>query len=171
MDSRKLDRIDRSLQALARQRPDLPLDGAAITLRLLLLGKLVEQRISGHLADYGLQTWELDVLAALLRQGPPYTLSAGELARNTLITCSGMTHRLDRLEQRGLVKRAASPEDRRQIRVRLTAAGHKLADKTVSVRASDAHEFMGMFSDAERAQLEKLLRRLLVAIEESKRDA
>jgi DNA-binding MarR family transcriptional regulator len=166
MATSKQDRIDRSLRALARQRPDLPLDGAAITLRLLLLGKLVEQRISQNLADYGLQTWELDVLAALLRQGPPYTLSAGELARNTLITCSGMTHRLDRLEQRGLVTRAASPEDRRQVRVSLTVAGRKLADKTVTVRASDSHELMGMFSNAERTQLEKLLRRLLLTIEE-----
>jgi DNA-binding MarR family transcriptional regulator len=165
MSVRKLDRIDHSLAKMGHQRPDLNLDGAAITLRLLLLGKLVEQRIDRSLAEYDLQTWELDVLAALLRQGSPHALSAGELARNTLTTCSGMTHRLDRLEQRGLVTRAPSPEDRRQVIVRLTTSGRKLADQAVSVRAADAHDLIGMFSDAERERLETLLRRLLLAFD------
>jgi DNA-binding MarR family transcriptional regulator len=167
MNTGKKDRIDQSLEKATRQRPDLPLDGAAITLRLLLLGKLVEQRMNTSLADYDMQMWELDVMAALLREGPPYALSAGDLARNTLITCSGMTHRLDRLQQRGLVSRAPSDQDRRQVMVSLTDTGRRLADKTVSIRANDAHELMGVFSEEERCQLETLLRRLLLLLEDA----
>jgi DNA-binding MarR family transcriptional regulator len=165
MNVRKHDRIDHSLAQIAHQHPDLPLDGASITLRLLLLGKLVEQGIARTLAEYDLQTWELDVLGALLRQGPPYTMTAGELARNTLITCSGMTHRLDRLQQRGFIIRAPLPEDRRQVIVSLTVEGRELAYKTVSIRAVDAQNFVAGLRDSERDQLETLLRQLLLSVE------
>jgi DNA-binding MarR family transcriptional regulator len=77
-----------------------------------------------------------------------------------------MTHRLDRLEQRGLVSRTPSPKDRRQVMVSLTAAGHTLADQTVSIRATDAHNLVSLFNDTDRERLEELLRELLLTFEE-----
>ena len=39
-----------------------------------------------------------------------------------------MTNRLDRLEERGLVRRNQDPADARSVRVQITAAGKKCVD-------------------------------------------
>ena len=50
---------------------------------------------------YGLSEGEFDVLAALRRQGRPFELAPGELARHTMVTTGAITKRLDALEQPG----------------------------------------------------------------------
>lgn len=159
------DRIDHSLAQWAEQRPDLDLSGIAVTLRLVLLGKLIEQQAAETFAPFHLQTWEFDVLATLRRQGPPHTLSAGELARSVLLTCSGMTHRLNRLEARGLVERLTEPGDRRRVLVRLTGAGRKLTDEVVGHRARAAADLVAGLNPDERGMLESLLRSLQARLE------
>ena len=159
------DRIDEALDAWSVERPDFDLSAAAITLRLVLLGKYVEAHATRSFAPYGLQPWEADVLSALLRQGAPYTLSAGELARSLLLTCGGMTHRLDRLEERGLVERRPSPEDRRSVLVSLTPQGLATTEEALERRMADVNELMKVLDGSERKHLNELLRRLSAALE------
>ncbi|MDX5375403.1 MAG: MarR family transcriptional regulator [Gammaproteobacteria bacterium] len=161
-----LDRVDRALAEWQATCPDLDLTASAVTLRLVLLGRYMEQQAKTGLAPFDIQPWEFDVLATLRRKGEPYELSAGELARSVLMTCSGMTHRLDRLQARGLVERAASPSDRRQVLVRLTLAGRELVDTAVQRRAESACQLMDLFSTEEAARLAGDLRRLLIALEQ-----
>ncbi len=54
----------------------------------------------------------------------------GALAEGIEITPAGVTDLVDRLERRGLVRRARDPEDRRAVRVELTAAGRRLFGET-----------------------------------------
>lgn len=159
------DRIDQALADWQRERPDLDWSGAAITLRLVLLGKYVEQHAAASFAPFGLQPWEFDVIATLRRQGAPYTLSAGDLARSVLLTCSGMTHRLDRLQQRGLVERAAAPEDRRRVMVRLTDAGLELVEEAIARRSCEACGLVEALTESERQQLQSLLRTLVLRLD------
>lgn len=159
--TRTLDRIDQALADWQRERPDLDWSGAAITLRLVLLGKYVEQHAAASFAPFGLQPWEFDVIATLRRQGAPYELSAGDLARSVLLTCSGMTHRLDRLQQRGLVERVATPEDRRRVLVRLTEAGLELVEAAIARRSCEACGLVEALTETERQQLQGLLRTLV----------
>lgn len=73
--------------------------------------------------------------------------------------------RLDRLQPRGLVQRAASPGDRRQVLVRLTPpAGRGLVGTAVQRRAKSARQLPGLFSANEVARLTGDLRRLLLAL-------
>lgn len=155
------DRIDQALSDWQRERPDLDWSGAAITLRLVLLGKYVEQHAAASFAPFGLQTWEFDVIATLRRQGAPYTLSAGDLARSVLLTNSGMTHRLDRLEKRGLVARSMAEDDRRRVMVRLTDAGLKLVEEAIAQRSGEACGLLQGLTEQQRGELETLLRTLL----------
>lgn len=159
------DRIDQALSDWQRERPDLDWSRAAITLRLVLLGKYVEQHAAASFAPFGLQTWEFDVLATLRRQGVPYTLSAGDLARSVLLTNSGMTHRLDRLEKRGLVARSMAAEDRRRVLVRLTEAGFALVEAAIARRSCEAESLLVALSERERAVLVGLLKRLSLQAE------
>jgi len=161
-----LDRVDRALAEWQATCPDLDLSASAITLRLVLLGRYIEQQAKTSFAPFDIQPWEFDVLATLRRKGEPYELPAGELARSVLMTCSGMTHRLDRLQARGLVARAASPADRRQVLVRLTPAGRDLVDSAVQRRSGAAQQVAELFSSEEAARLTDDLRRLLIALEQ-----
>lgn len=159
------DRIDRVLADWQRERPDLDWSGAGLTLRLVLLGKYVEQNAAASFAPYGLQPWEFDVIATLRRQGRPFTLSAGDLARSVLLTCSGMTHRLDRLEERGLVERTTAPEDRRRVMVRLTDAGFELVERAIARRSIDTGELVETLADGRRDDLVELLRAMIRRLE------
>lgn len=159
------DRIDQVLADWQRERPDLDWSTAAVTMRLVLLGKYIEQHAAESFEPFGLQPWEFDVIATLRRQGEPYTLSAGDLARSVLLTCSGMTHRLDRLQERGLVARVAAPEDRRRVMVQLTDAGRALVEAAIGRRTCDVCAPVEALQEDQREQLVQLLRVMVARID------
>jgi DNA-binding MarR family transcriptional regulator len=76
-----------------------------------------------HLRTLGLTASQADVLFTLGNQAP---MSFKDIGTKTLITKGTLTGVVDRLEERGLVRRQFSSEDRRSIRVALTEAGSAL---------------------------------------------
>lgn len=154
------DRVDQTIDELSTTRDDLDAQPVEVVLRILLLGRTLEERIGATLEPLGLQVWEFDVLAALRRQGPPYRLACGELARRVVITCSGITHRASRLAERGLVARTRDDSDRRTVLVTLTEAGRELVDTAIGRRLGDSAELLGALDGDERVTLIALLRRL-----------
>jgi DNA-binding MarR family transcriptional regulator len=84
-------------------------------------------------AEAGLQPGEFDVLATLRRSGDPYMLSPTRLYEAAMISSGGMTNRIDRLEQAGLVERRLDPNDRRGKLIALTATGRRVIDETIPV--------------------------------------
>ena len=58
------------------------------------------------------------VLGILERSGP---LSAGEIARRSGLATASVTNLVDRLEQKGFVRRVADPTDRRRVMVEAVA--------------------------------------------------
>ncbi len=77
--------------------------------------------------EYGLTASQLWLLRILESNGP---LPAGTLARQLVIHPSTLTALAERLERRGLISRVREPGDRRFVRLRLTAAGAKLAARS-----------------------------------------
>uniref|UniRef100_UPI001F244674 MarR family transcriptional regulator n=1 Tax=Cronobacter sakazakii TaxID=28141 RepID=UPI001F244674 len=53
----------------------------------------------------------------------PYCLSPTQLYTSLLVTSGAMTNRLNHLEEQGLIKRIADPDDKRSTLVSLTASG------------------------------------------------
>jgi len=74
--------------------------------------------------EYGVTGPQSIVLKSLFVQGP---LSATELARVFYVTPSNMTGVIDRLEQKGLVERKRSTDDRRVSHIALTQQGQQIA--------------------------------------------
>lgn len=70
----------------------------------------------------GLTLAQYDVLLRL-HEAPENTLRMGEIAEGVLVTTSGLTRVVDRLEQGGLVERLRVENDRRGVRVKLTESG------------------------------------------------
>ena len=106
---------------------------------------------------------EYDVLTALRRQGRPYQLTASELARESLLSSGAMTHRIDRLEERGLVEREADPDDRRGVLVRLTEVGLELVDKALEARLNLADAQIATLTPEERQAISLGLRKVMAA--------
>lgn len=146
-----------------RQRPELNSEPMGIVLRIQSLAKLLGNQAAGRLEDFNLQWWQYDVLSALRRQGTPYILAASELAQEAMLTTGAMTNRIDRLEQKGLIKRLPDESDGRKVLVQLTIRGRKLIDSATEARFEVANTAMRGLNLEQRQQLGDLLRHLLLA--------
>ncbi len=84
----------------------------------------------------------------------------GVVAEHLRIAPRSATDVVDRLEDRGLVRRAADPSDRRATIVELTTEGEAVLADVDAERRDDAAAFFGTLSDRERDSLAAILGKL-----------
>lgn len=159
------DHVDRLTEQWARERPELDTRPLRISARVVRLQRFLDQRIATTLEHLDVSEGEVNVLAALRRAGPPHELTPTELYRGLLLSSSAMTHRIDRLESNGFVRRIPDDDDRRRVRVALTDAGHQLVDAAMDRTVAELSKVTGALDDEEHAALEQMLRRLLTVLE------
>lgn len=160
-----MDHMDAIEEAWRRERPDVDVGALVLLGRLFRTASLADAELAGELAQRDLQRGWFNLLAALRRSGPPYELRPGELMQATMLSSAGMTKRLDRLVEAGLVERRPDPDDRRGTLVRLTAAGRKAIDAALPVHVANEERLLGPLSATERRTLDRLLRKLLAPLE------
>src|SRR5271167_4964608 len=117
------DEVDRLLRGWRRVLPEVDVSPLEVLSRVSRLARYLDRQRSVILARHDLEIWSFDVLSALRRATTPSNLSPGQLLAQTLVTSGTMTNRLDRLEERGLVRRSQDPFDARSFRVKITPAG------------------------------------------------
>jgi MarR family transcriptional regulator, 2-MHQ and catechol-resistance regulon repressor len=100
---------------------------------------------------------DFGVLEALLHKGPQ---SVSEIGRRVDLTSGSITTAIDRLEQRGLVARAAHASDRRARVVHLTPDGKALITQVFARHKHDMERAALGLSKAERGTLIDLLKKL-----------
>jgi len=154
------DHVDRVVEEWAQERPDLDTSPIRIIGRISRLSRAIDRQLQTVFAHHGLEAWEYDVLASLRRSGAPYELTAGELLDALMITSGAVTNRIDRLEQRGFVRRSKSRDDRRVVRIRLTPAGRAAVDATIGDHLANEAGILRGLTPAEARQLERLLRKV-----------
>lgn len=159
------DHVDRIQEQWRLERPDLDVSPAGVIGRLHRLGDRLREEVIKTYRRYGLGEGEFDVLAALRRQGTPYELAPGELARHTMVTTGAITKRIDRLEESGLVARRGNAADARGRIVGLTDAGLRVIDEAFTEHMRNEARLVSVLSPEERAQLEGLLRGWLLRLE------
>lgn len=159
------DRIDRILAQWASQRPDLDCTPMGLIGRLGRVADHVGRRVAEVLAAQGLPPGGFDVLASLRRAGPPFQLSPHHLLAQMMVTSGTMTNRIDQLEKLGLVSRQPNPDDRRGVVIALTAAGLALVDRVVDIHLDNERHLLAGLDDADRADLDRVLRRWLACFE------
>jgi DNA-binding MarR family transcriptional regulator len=159
------DAVDRIIEQWTRERPDLvgDLDAMGLFGRASRWMASVIQTFDRFAEQRGMTQGEVDLVFTLRRSGAPYTLTPSALARSMMLSPAGITNRIDKLEQRGIVERALDPEDRRSFRVSLTDDGLRLADELVVAHLANEQRMLAALSANERKQLDKLLRKLLAA--------
>lgn len=156
--------IDRAERAVTEWKKEWPtLDAAPMALggRLLEAAQQLDRHWNAPLArQLGLQTGEFDVLATLRRAGAPYALTPGRLNESLMLSSGAMTNRLDRLEQKGLITRTHSPEDRRSVQVQLSDEGQALTERMMPQHVDNLQQAFSALTAEEQRQLSGLLCRL-----------
>jgi DNA-binding MarR family transcriptional regulator len=85
---------------------------------------LLMDRLDAELDGHGLSLADYEILVNLSAE-PAGELRMTELAARTLVSRSGLTRRLDRLVESGLVERRNCPTDRRGVYAVLTVLGRR----------------------------------------------
>jgi DNA-binding MarR family transcriptional regulator len=133
-------------------------------IRVVRAGRLLDKAIEATASDCGLVvSGDYEVLSCL-RRAHPEPLQPAVLAEQTMVTTSGMTGRLDRLEQEGLVERRQNPSDRRAVDVHLTSAGLQMTDATFEAIAGTLSGLLGSMPPSDLRAMSDALRALLAGL-------
>jgi DNA-binding MarR family transcriptional regulator len=160
------DGVDLILEQWRRERPDLDPSPIGVIGRISRLARELEQRLEVVYREHGLEPGWHDVLATLRRSGPPYRLRPSEFTGALMLTSSGTTKRLDRLEQAGLIKRDPDPDDRRGTLISLTPKGRALIDTVTKAHLANERRLLSALSESEQRRLADLLRKLRLGLPE-----
>jgi DNA-binding MarR family transcriptional regulator len=112
------------------------------------------EELAQELAPFGLDGRELAVLAVLAAGTP---LSQLEVAGRLEVDRTTMVALLDGLEDKGIVERRRSSEDRRKNVVELTVAGRSCLDQAERARTEAERRFLAPLGDADAKQLIRAL--------------
>ncbi len=159
------DHVSTVLAQWAVERPDLDVSSMGIIGRISRLSLTMSKELELIFTQFGLYRWSFDMLATLRRSGAPYRLSPSALFRSMMVTSGTMTNRIDRLEEKGLVRRVPDPEDRRGILVELTEQGRELIDTALIAHVANEERILKILSKEEQDTLATLLGKLLSSLE------
>jgi DNA-binding MarR family transcriptional regulator len=133
-------------------------------LRFLRAHAAVTRELSARLeSTHGLTLSDLDVLMQLFH-AEGHRLRRVDLARQVLLTASGITRLLDGLERAGLVDKERCSSDARVTYAVLTESGLETIRSARESHAADIEELFGSrFSLEEKMALDEMLSRLPLA--------
>lgn len=151
------DHVGRIMAQWAVERPDLDVAPQGIIGRLHRLAATLTEALVEVYAEHGLTEGEFDVLATLRRSGPPYALTPGEIAAQTMVSSGAVTKRVDRCLERGFASRVVSAHDGRGRVVALTDAGREVIDRAFEAHMANEHRLVSSLSELERSRLAHLL--------------
>ena len=104
-----------------------------------------------RLASAGIDVQIYDVLLHTNEAGPK-GIRMRDLAESVLISKSGLTSLVDRLERRRLIVRTPDPADRRVTRIQLTPAGVDVFRAAATVHVADIEELFASRLTADEAR-------------------
>ncbi|MFK7895763.1 MAG: MarR family winged helix-turn-helix transcriptional regulator [Myxococcota bacterium] len=116
------------------------------------------------LGEHGLTFSEYSVLR-LLQQAEAQTSTPSQLAEAIICTTGAMTKLVDRLERNALVQRKPNPSDRRAVRVEITRAGQKTADRAAETYRLGRERVLTELGEDQAAKIHQHLSELLGAFE------
>jgi DNA-binding MarR family transcriptional regulator len=111
-----------------------------------------------ELAPFDISAPQLFVLSSVANREAD---SAAGLCKSISYDPGAMTRMIDRLQQKGLVRRVPHPGDRRAMNLELTVAGKALFPQLVAAKDRVQAQFLRGFSEDDARSLESLLHRML----------
>ncbi|WHZ20838.1 MAG: Transcriptional regulator, MarR family [Rhodanobacteraceae bacterium] len=128
-----------------------------------LVGRIRAEFVYAVEQEMGRQGVDLNFtqFLALKLLGQEDRMTPVELARALHYNPGALTRLLDKLEQNGYLKRVPDPDDRRALRLELTAQGRALRKRVAGYCDAVASRTFGCTTAREREQLQGVLSRVL----------
>ncbi|GIE76061.1 MarR family transcriptional regulator [Actinoplanes philippinensis] len=114
----------------------------------------------------GFTVQDYKTLHVLMVQPWPTEATPAQLAEAANVTRAAMTSRLDRLDEAGLITRQMDGVDRRRVIVKPTQKGREMWSKYIFKGMAVDQRALGALGHDELKQLNDLLRKVLLALEE-----
>ncbi|WP_339159215.1 MarR family transcriptional regulator [Paenibacillus sp. FSL W8-0186] len=105
----------------------------------------------------GLSPSEFTILEVLYNKG---RIPLQQIGDKILITSGSVTYNIDKLVQKGLIRRVPCEQDRRVIYAEITAEGNELFERIFPDHAEFVHSKLGGLNYEEKLQAIELLKRL-----------
>lgn len=134
-----------------------PYHEAAIA--LLRTADVLRRRFEALFEPYGITTQQYNVLR-ILRGARPESLPTMEIAERMIERTPGITRLVDRLQEKGLVRRERSSEDRRCVLCTVTEEGLELLDELDDPVDAADREVVSMLDREEAEELIAYLARI-----------
>lgn len=131
----------------------------SIDYKIKLLSQLLSRRFSEHLEHLKLTPFHWVVLCCLWEEDGLPTSSIGEKLKQVGGTLTGV---IDRMEERGLVRRERNMQDRRVWRIWLTDEGRELETVLPPIVEEIRQQAMHGFSDGDRQLFSQLLNKAVM---------
>ena len=120
-----------------------------------------------QLANLGVTAGEWTVLEQLARSPGQAPCTPSQLAEAANVAPSSMTHRLDRMVERGLIARSPDPDNRVRVRVELTDAGYKLYAQAIREANVVEADLLAGLTREEVQILAELLERVIAGLDDA----
>jgi len=134
-------------------RPSTDRSALGVVQRLVWCGRLIEDLLERAAQAAGFRRRGDYEVLALMRRAEPARLTPIEVAESLLASPSGLTGKLDRLEDQGLLERTKDEVDRRAVRLTLTDDGRVLADRAFDLGLALYERMLTQLGPEERASL------------------
>jgi DNA-binding MarR family transcriptional regulator len=157
--------VDEAVNSWSRIHPEINLTALEAVQRLVWSGRLAEDILERTAIASGLRRRGDYEVLALLRRVEPVLLTPLEVARYLQTSPSGMTGKLDRLEEQGLIRRTRDPKDRRAIRLGITDTGRTVISEAFDTNLRVYEAMLAEFTSREAKSLDALLNKLLTRLD------
>jgi DNA-binding MarR family transcriptional regulator len=158
------DHVARLVSGWHSERPDLEIDPVAIVNRVGRLAACFAAEIERDFAESPITSADFAVLANLRRAGRPFQLTQRQLMDALRLTSGTVSVRIDRLAERGMVRRDPAP-DGRGVLVTLTDAGARAFDAVAPEHLANEARLVAALDPGQQTTLATLLQLLLVEYE------
>jgi MarR family transcriptional regulator, 2-MHQ and catechol-resistance regulon repressor len=140
-------------------------DSVSQSLKLLIVlsraYKAINERVNKEIQNNGLNPTEFAVLELLYHKGD---VPLQQIGGKILLASGSITYVVDKLEQKGMLKRIACPKDRRVTYAQITDDGKKFMDEIFPEHAKQIDVLMSSLTDSEKTEAIHLLKKLGIPV-------
>ena len=129
------------------------------------LSRRLNQWYDRQLVDLDISTNEYLVISELARSPGHAPLTPSQLAAATNIAPSSMTHRLDRLVERGLITREQDPDNRTRVLIQLSDAGYALFVEVIRQSDMVESDVLAGLTDEQIELMAELLEKVIAGLD------
>jgi MarR family transcriptional regulator, 2-MHQ and catechol-resistance regulon repressor len=119
--------------------------------------KAINEHVNKMIQANGLNPTEFAVLELLYHKGD---VPLQQIGGKILIASGSITYVVDKLEQKGLLKRVACPNDRRVTYAQISDTGKKFIEEIFPDHAKRINELMSSLDENEKEEAIRLLKKL-----------